>query len=636
MPDSRYIHSAITLLAALGLLLSCSKEPFSIPESDIPLVFRTEDNWDVGAATKAGTEFAQDAQLGVYADYKADASAAAQEFMVNQLVRNSSSGWYYEPVKYWPSEGSLSFYSYAPYVTVSEESPEIPVTAVPYLIGQQDVVRARQINGKAPGTGLTHTEGPSISMTFEHMLSQFRFLFKAVEDFEQGHQVSQIQVKGEFPWAATLDARSGEWSYGSSPVFFETNEGGEMTSTVTMQSIRQGTWNITPEGSEALFYLIGTDKDKNAINAFEVLLWTDYSEGEPLYFNVEFPEDIEKGGSYLLEFVFDSINDEVNLNLKVVPWTPVPITSTIGGYKLINGRWTVEKWWKEALNSVIGTTPEGNFKYWDWGSDGNLDVENGETGSGGWNYDDWGKYYDHITSGGSAGGDWDYSDWGRYSLDGTTGDDAEGGDWDYDNWNSSGGLDGSTGDESEDGDWNYKDWETDGEGDENSGDLDGTTGDKDEGDWNYGDWETDGDEEGNLDGDTGDVIDGNPEYGDWENGGDQNPDSGDTGENGGKVDYDDWEDGAEEDGTIGEDTGNKDTDLDYGDWDQGTEDSDGNGKDDTTVGEDGETDAPDVNYDDWEEGAEDLDGTIDEDDGQEGGGTGNEGGTTEEENNEGE
>lgn len=72
--------------------------------------------------TRAGYEGEMDTHIlratgfGVYARI-----SSGFDFMANQFVANSwGTEWTYEPVKYWPNTGTVSFFAYAPYVAYNE------------------------------------------------------------------------------------------------------------------------------------------------------------------------------------------------------------------------------------------------------------------------------------------------------------------------------------------------------------------------------------------------------------------------------------------------------------------------------------------------------------------------------------
>ena len=127
----------ITILAAAALV-ACSNEELSTPEnmatSQAPVNFEA---YTQRGLTRAGARGDIDNNnitgfgFGVFGYYTAGAlydQKATPNFMYNERVSNSGSGWAYEPVKYWPNEygtnakseevDRLSFFAYAPWTEV--------------------------------------------------------------------------------------------------------------------------------------------------------------------------------------------------------------------------------------------------------------------------------------------------------------------------------------------------------------------------------------------------------------------------------------------------------------------------------------------------------------------------------------
>ena len=137
--------------AAAALFAACSSDDSLAPEQQqqtaqsgqVPVMF---DNY-VNRATRAGMtgivnyETLKTSGFGVFAYYtNADSydQTFTPNFMYNQEVKHQS-GWKYTPVKYWPNEfgdnafsedvDKVSFFAYAPYVTVNPVSGKVKFVA---------------------------------------------------------------------------------------------------------------------------------------------------------------------------------------------------------------------------------------------------------------------------------------------------------------------------------------------------------------------------------------------------------------------------------------------------------------------------------------------------------------------------
>lgn len=165
-------------------------------------------------------------------------------FMYNQDVNKTtytsgtdnvaySTGWKYEPIKYWPNESTdkLSFFAYAPYESGKEwNGAQIDITIADDVTNQVDYLVASTNNT----IDLTkQTVGEKVTFTFGHALSRVGFKVEAVIDENNESNgtdpdtdsqtnpkdentvitVQEVELLGNFYKSAKLNLNTGEWNY---------------------------------------------------------------------------------------------------------------------------------------------------------------------------------------------------------------------------------------------------------------------------------------------------------------------------------------------------------------------------------------------------------------------------------------
>ncbi len=431
MINCKSIYTLLACLFCTGLLLSCGKDPAGMELSDAPLVFRTGDNWgDMsgnGAPTKAG--FAVGATMGVYADYNTGAPDVIQEYMSNQLVEMTDDGWIYDPVKYWPENGSLSFYAYAPHKTGAVES-EAGASLVPFRFGGDDVAWARRINGQAPGAPMTASG--SVSMDFTHKLSQLRFRFNLSDEHDrgEGYHVTGLAIQGDFPWAAYMNVRTGLWEYENTDKYY-TAPGENRYSTL----VYGGNFPIdADESTEAVVYMMA-----DGMKDFSLVLTTDY--GRSIMVSLNMDEPLEEGRSYVVNLNFNTITAIGSVTLEIADWIEVVPESTVIGqdnYIFLIGKWLVDAWNAHVGLEEIGYDLSQSL-HAQWMVEAWMTYTGGETIGydlgryivGKWTADAWTVHNKGETIGadnsGSVSGDWTVWAWQECNDDEIIGEDNGGG-----------------------------------------------------------------------------------------------------------------------------------------------------------------------------------------------------------------
>ena len=194
----------LMLLPLFIIMSSCSgtEDILGIDNSEIStskmsIAFSASDDWN-GIANTRGTSissFQKGDAIGVFAYFRPSSKWGndVQEFMVNQKVVYDGSSWSYSPMKYWPNQGDIVFYAYAPYdddyqfnldtsngtrgettIHVSndtEKQTDMLISPVPKIVTPCNVVK----------------------LTFEHIMSRIVFSGKNIGE----SQIKRISVSRE-------------------------------------------------------------------------------------------------------------------------------------------------------------------------------------------------------------------------------------------------------------------------------------------------------------------------------------------------------------------------------------------------------------------------------------------------------
>ena len=201
------IHYLAICLLATGLAACTQNEEISSLENQKAITFDTYVGRD--AATRASVidvdalETSGFGVLGYYTE-TAWAETATPNFMYNQKV--SGEDWGYEPLKYWPADGTISFFAYAPYdehaelsVNTAAGTPTLTYTVPDEVAGQKDLLVAGAQKDKNANT---------VEFSFKHALSRIGFGVKLANstDFDAATAIdfSKITLSADFYPSAIL------------------------------------------------------------------------------------------------------------------------------------------------------------------------------------------------------------------------------------------------------------------------------------------------------------------------------------------------------------------------------------------------------------------------------------------------
>ena len=222
----KFLRLAFYVLIAQLVLSGCAGEAVEETSS-------SEINFDAYVGRNASTRSSEtnitllkgtegNSGFGVFARYKhTDGTISPLMLMNNERVtwNKDQKHWEYTNTRYWPNEGSVDFYAFAPHSTAPIlESPnkiEANPTCIffPSNMSPVDLVWA---NAK----GLTKTNEP-VEFTFNHALARLGFDITANQDLEENGAVIKVQevelygaseISGVFVMAGYLNLENGDWT----------------------------------------------------------------------------------------------------------------------------------------------------------------------------------------------------------------------------------------------------------------------------------------------------------------------------------------------------------------------------------------------------------------------------------------
>lgn len=254
------------MLVAFGAALmvtSCSQDEVVSVNQENAIVFRASTT----SATRATTQY-DNFTLDAFKVYAYD--EANNAFMDGVEVTKSGSDWTYSPLKYWPNDGTLDFYSFAPSDFTGYSNKAFGAYTVSAdAAGQIDLLYAYN-------KGVSKQEA-AVNVNFRHALSQIVFKAKKTENCNLDIVIDGVQIVNAanasdgftFPDATTSD----KFLYGDAnadpavaPYYDATNVGSwakpsktedaqPFTAGITSTTVTTTTADITTAGTGALMLL---------------------------------------------------------------------------------------------------------------------------------------------------------------------------------------------------------------------------------------------------------------------------------------------------------------------------------------------------------------------------------------------
>ena len=118
--------------------------------------------------------------FGVFSTYTGDDQSSFPNFD-NQKVTCQGTKWTYSPLRFWPTQGEINFFAYAPYKDqkLNENATTFEFTVAETIANQQDLLWANAV-GKTK-ENISNT-GNKVKFQFAHALSRLGYTVKLYQD----------------------------------------------------------------------------------------------------------------------------------------------------------------------------------------------------------------------------------------------------------------------------------------------------------------------------------------------------------------------------------------------------------------------------------------------------------------------
>lgn len=248
----KFLRLAFYVLIAQLVLSGCAGEGVEETSSSSS----SEINFDAyvgrNASTRAGETnitSLKKSGFGVFARY--NHNGATSLLMDNEHVTWNVNRWGYTNTRYWPNEGSVDFYAFAPYLENVElvnkpKSSEANPTYIEFTSSTSpvDLVWGAQTGQEAP---TSQTLDSKVKFQFEHVLARLGFDITVNKDLEENGAVIQVEEvklygetedEGAFDIKGYLNLDDGKW-------FVDPDVGTREVYTWTPTGAKDGTFKLT-------------------------------------------------------------------------------------------------------------------------------------------------------------------------------------------------------------------------------------------------------------------------------------------------------------------------------------------------------------------------------------------------------
>lgn len=220
----KFLRLAFYVLIAQLVLSGCAGEAVEETSSSSS----SEINFDAYVGRDASTRVSEtkitllkgtegNSGFGVFAIYRhTDGAISPLMLMNNERVtwNKDQKHWEYTNTRYWPNEGSVDFYAFAPHSTVPKlKGPNNFEIDFPSNMSPVDLVYAK-------AEGKTKADNP-VKFTFKHALARFGFDITANQTLEKNGAVIKVkevrlygasETSGIFIMAGYLNLENGDWA----------------------------------------------------------------------------------------------------------------------------------------------------------------------------------------------------------------------------------------------------------------------------------------------------------------------------------------------------------------------------------------------------------------------------------------
>lgn len=241
-------------------------------------------------------------------------------FMYNQKVTHSGSGWTYSPIKYWPTTqgDKVSFFAYAPFDDSTTDkgielsgnnasgAPFINFTLKDTPGAMVDLVTSNVMNKQSSATPAT------VDFSFQHALSRIAFSAKTAENYVGTKvRVKSVSIKGDFFQNGQFDL-SGEGSWTNT-----TNAQQKTYTPALIDSDNELEFATEKQINKDNQYLMVIPQNEEKTFNVEVVYTVDGVEAEPIEGTVDM--NFEQGKAYNIVLNI-SLDQNLEIFTYTVPW----------------------------------------------------------------------------------------------------------------------------------------------------------------------------------------------------------------------------------------------------------------------------------------------------------------------------
>lgn len=221
----KFLRLTFYVLIAQLVLSGCAGEAVEETSSSSSSEINFDAYWGRNASTRAGINNIDSLKgkgFGVFARYNHNGNISP--LMDNEHVTWKGNHWGYTNTRYWPNEGSVDFYAFAPYLENVElvnapDSIKDNPTCIEFTSSTSpvDLVWDVQKNKTVP---TSPTDG-KVKFQFKHALARLGFDITANQELEENGAVIQVEevklygdtiVNGAFDIKGYLNLENGGWS----------------------------------------------------------------------------------------------------------------------------------------------------------------------------------------------------------------------------------------------------------------------------------------------------------------------------------------------------------------------------------------------------------------------------------------
>ena len=273
--------------------------------------------------------------FGVFSTYTGDDQSSFPNFD-NQKVTCQGTKWTYSPLKFWPTQGQINFFAYAPYKKdqkLNENATTFDFTVAETIANQQDLLWANATNQTKENISKT---GNKVKFQFAHALSRLGYTVKLY----QGDPSNATFKLKKITLAGSADGTAGTFYTAGTIDLSKTYTEDPWTTKGTNNTKQKFDWDYSTNP-----LVLSSKETKNTDKEYLFVIPQNFSQdGNTLYVIVEYDikykdietpitnkvykqltQDFKQGKAYMLNL---TIGLPIEFDADVTPWVNATNTNT--------------------------------------------------------------------------------------------------------------------------------------------------------------------------------------------------------------------------------------------------------------------------------------------------------------------